>query len=219
MKGTKKPRLPAAAPGTGRRNSHVGSTTSPDPEATNGIPPNSSGFQSGMWPVCFHHSALQAWNENPALYWSLQGLASQRPASIGSDRITGHSANAALASSAGRRGPEAGLPAPSRGGRAPATGAAGGGGWRGGGAWPGGRRGRAGRGHTSPVIVRTAARPAAARRRGGAPPGATAATTATPVPSDIAWSTKADAAAGPASTPACRARTTRPATLHTFPGT
>src|SRR5260370_4491493 len=104
MKGTKKPRLPAAAPGTGRRNSHVGSTTSPDPEATNGIPPNSSGFQSGMWPVCFHHSALQAWNENPALYWSLQGLASHRPASIGSDRITGHSANAAVASSAGRRG-------------------------------------------------------------------------------------------------------------------
>ncbi len=64
-----------------------------------------------MWPVCFHHSALQAWNENPALYWSLQGLASHRPASIGSDRITGHSANAAVASSAGRRGSYDGVPA------------------------------------------------------------------------------------------------------------
>src|SRR5260370_12671489 len=71
----------------------------------NGIPPNSSGFQSGTWPVRFHHSALQAWNGNPAVYWSLQGvLASHRPASIGSDRITGHSANAAVASKAGRRG-------------------------------------------------------------------------------------------------------------------
>ncbi len=72
---------------------------------------------------------------------------------------------------------------------------------------------------TSTRIVATAARPASARRSGGALWGVTAATTATPLPSDTAWITKADAAAGPGSTPARWARTTRPATLHTFPGT
>src|SRR5882762_6719277 len=72
--------------------------------------------------------------------------------------------------------------------------------------------------HTSTRMVATAARPPRARRSGGALWGATAATTATPLPSDTAWITKADAAAGPGATPARRARTTRPATLHTLPG-
>src|SRR5213080_5323795 len=67
--------------------------------------------------------------------------------------------------------------------------------------------------HTSTRMVATAARPASARRSGGALWGVTAATTATALPSVTAWTTKADAAAGPASTPARWARTTRPATL------
>src|SRR6266480_4643860 len=72
---------------------------------------------------------------------------------------------------------------------------------------------------TSTRIVARAARPARARRSGGALCGVTAATTATPLPSDTAWITNADAAAGPGATPARWASTTRPATLHTFPGT
>src|SRR5207249_3530021 len=72
---------------------------------------------------------------------------------------------------------------------------------------------------TSTRIVARAARPARARRSGGALCGVTAATTATPLPSDTAWITNADAAAGPGATPARWASTTRPATLQTFPGT
>src|SRR5216117_1938660 len=72
---------------------------------------------------------------------------------------------------------------------------------------------------TSTRIVARAARPARARRSGGALCGLTAATTATPLPSDTAWITNADAAAGPGATPARWASTTRPATLQTFPGT
>src|SRR5204862_5282077 len=71
---------------------------------------------------------------------------------------------------------------------------------------------------TSTRTVAMAARPASARRSGGALWGVTAATTATPLPSDTAWITKADAAAGPGSTPARWASTSRPAALHTFPG-
>ncbi len=41
---------------------------SPLPAATNGIPPKSSGFHSGRWPVRLNHSTLHEWNENPALY-------------------------------------------------------------------------------------------------------------------------------------------------------
>src|SRR5690348_9871597 len=73
--------------------------------------------------------------------------------------------------------------------------------------------------HTSTPMVATAATAASARRAGGALWGVAAATTATPLPSDTAWTTMADAAAGPRCTPARSARTTRPATLHTFPGT
>src|SRR2546425_9494965 len=71
---------------------------------------------------------------------------------------------------------------------------------------------------TSTRIVATAAKPASARRSGGALWGGTAATTATPGPSGTARVTKADAAAGPHSTPARSAHTTRPATLPTLPG-
>src|SRR2546422_6106038 len=53
---------------------------------------------------------------------------------------------------------------------------------------------------TSTRIVARAARPARARRSGGALCGVTAATTATPLPSDTAWITNADAAAGPGAT-------------------
>src|SRR5437763_10668772 len=73
--------------------------------------------------------------------------------------------------------------------------------------------------HASAPIVATATRAAAARRSGGALCGAAAATTATPLPSDTAWITNAEAAAGPGCTPARWASTTRPATLHTLPGT
>src|SRR5438132_4610818 len=68
---------------------------------------------------------------------------------------------------------------------------------------------------TSTRTVATAARPASARRSGGALCGVTAATTATPLPSDTAWMTKADAAAGPGSTPARWASTTRRSEEHT----
>src|SRR5439155_254730 len=77
---------------------------SPLPAATNGMPPKRSGFQSGTWPERLIHSALQAWNGRPALYWSLHGLASHIPVSIGNERITGHTANAAVASAGGRAG-------------------------------------------------------------------------------------------------------------------
>src|SRR3977135_3533982 len=73
--------------------------------------------------------------------------------------------------------------------------------------------------HTSTRMVATAASPASARRSGEALWGVTPATPATPLPRDTAWMTKADAAAGPGATPARWASTTRPATLHTFPGT
>src|SRR5689334_21903153 len=73
--------------------------------------------------------------------------------------------------------------------------------------------------HTRTAMVATAASPARARRAGGALWGVAAATTATAVPTDTAWMTTADAAAGPRWTPARSARTTNPATLHTFPGT
>src|ERR1043166_477912 len=77
---------------------------SPLPAATNGMPPNSSGFQSGTWPERFIHSALHGGNGRPALYWSLQGLASHIPVSIGSDRSTGHRARATSANTVGRAG-------------------------------------------------------------------------------------------------------------------
>src|SRR4029077_9378096 len=65
--------------------------------------------------------------------------------------------------------------------------------------------------HTSTRIVATAARPPRARRSGGALWGVAAATTATPLPSDTAWITKADAPAGPGAPPARRAGTPPPA--------
>src|SRR5690349_7091002 len=80
------------------------------------------------------------------------------------------------------------------------------------------RRSTAGR-QVSRAIGANAASAANSRRRGGAALGVTAATTATPLLSATAWITTADAAAGSARTPACWARTRRPATLHTFPGT
>src|SRR5439155_25316790 len=71
----------------------------------------------------------------------------------------------------------------------------------------------------SRAMVASAAQPASTRRNGGAACGVTAATTATPLPRATAWITIADAVAGPGDTPACRASTSSPATLHTFPGT
>src|SRR5256885_2203953 len=82
------------------------------------------------------------------------------------------------------------------------------------------RRSRRGVGRkTTAIIGARAGGPGRARRRGGALCGVPGATTATPLPSDTAWITNADAAAGPGATPARWASTTRPATLHTFPGT
>src|SRR5690348_3838755 len=77
---------------------------SPLPAATNGMPPKISGFHSGKWPLRLNHSALQLWNGTPEISWSLHGLASHFPASIGSDSRAGQIASAADAHSVGRRG-------------------------------------------------------------------------------------------------------------------
>src|SRR2546426_7782557 len=71
---------------------------------------------------------------------------------------------------------------------------------------------------TSTRIVARAARPARARRSGGALCGVTAGTTATPLPSDTAWVTNAEAAAGPGATPGRWAHPPRAAAPPTFPG-
>src|SRR2546426_2964010 len=71
----------------------------------------------------------------------------------------------------------------------------------------------------STPTVASAASPAAASRSGDVACGVTAATTAAPVPTASACDTNADAAAGAIWTPARCASTTKPATLHTLPGT
>src|SRR5438270_190080 len=164
-----------------------------------------------MCPVRLNHSALHAWNGNPAVYWSLHGLlASHIPLSIGNPGTRPRASiqkaapyvhqlrtvSTVPASTARRASGSSGGVALTRRPSQAAVGR-----------------------HASAPIVTTATRLAAARRSGGALCGAAAATTATPLPSDTAWITNADAAAGPGWTPARCARTTRPATLHTLPGT
>src|SRR4029077_16595899 len=82
---------------------------SPLPAAMNGSPPKISGFQSGKWPLRLSHSALHVWKGTPEISWSLQGLASHRPASMGIDKSTGQIANASVAQSVGRRGSKRGV--------------------------------------------------------------------------------------------------------------
>src|SRR5689334_7719083 len=82
---------------------------SPLPAAMNGIPPKISGFQRGSCPLRSNHSALHVWNGTPEINWSLQGLASQWPASMGIDRSTGQIARASVAQSVGHRGSKRGV--------------------------------------------------------------------------------------------------------------
>src|SRR5207244_7905249 len=56
---------------------------------------------SGRCPSRLYHSVPHVWNGTPEMNWSLQELASHMPRSIGSDRRTVHSVNAAVAHSPG----------------------------------------------------------------------------------------------------------------------
>src|SRR5438093_11931634 len=77
---------------------------SPCPAATNGRPPNSSGFHNGQCPRRCHHSAPHTRKAWPAAYWVLQGEASHLPCSIGSESSVTHKLNSPVATSVGRLG-------------------------------------------------------------------------------------------------------------------